>query len=206
MAERLALSCVAACEPQYLICATSPGSVKLWHQLVTRGRLDRMAVERCEECGYDGDDWTDSSAVTAIERLPARWHEALAGLTSGELHRRPIPSMWSIAEYADHVREVFFGMHFLLDTAVTTPGADLGESPSPPFDPEPRRIEVEMALAGIEREATALRERLNQLTPDQWDLAVELDGDDVNPHWITRHVVHDATHHLGDVAHLRAAL
>jgi hypothetical protein len=97
-------------------------------------------------------------------------------------------------------------MHFLLDTAVATPGADLGESPSSPFDPEPRRIEIKVALAGIEREATALRERLAQLTADQWNLAVKLDGDDVDPHWIVRHAVHDATHHLADVAHLRAAL
>jgi hypothetical protein len=165
-----------------------------------------MEVERCDECGYDANDWSDSSGVTAIEGLPARWHEALAGLTPGELHRRPILTMWSIAEYADHVREVLFGMHFLLDTAVTTPGADLGESPSSRFDPEPRRIEVKMALAGIEREATALKERLTQLSPDQWNLAVKLDGDDVDSHWAARHVVHDATHHLGDVAHLRGAL
>jgi hypothetical protein len=165
-----------------------------------------MAVERCDECGYDANDWSDSSAVTAIEGLPTRWRQALAGLTSGELHRRPIPAMWSIAEYADHVREVLFGMRFLLDTAVTTPGVDLGESPSSPFDPEPRRIEVKMALAGIDREATALRERLTRLSPDQWNLAVKLDGHDVNPHWIARHLVHDATHHLGDVANLRAAL
>ncbi len=165
-----------------------------------------MAAERCDECGYDADDWSDSRAVTAIEGLPARWHEALADLTPGELDRRPIPSMWSIAEYADHVREVLFGMHFLLDTVVTAPGADLGESPSSRFDPEPRRIDLTMALAGIEREAAALGERLTQLSPDQWNLAVKLDGDDVNPHWMARHVIHDATHHLGDVAHLRAAL
>jgi hypothetical protein len=87
-----------------------------------------MAVERCDDCGYDADDWSDSSAITAIEGLPARWHEALADLASGDLHRRPIRSMWSIAEYADHVREALFGMRFLLDTTLTTPGADLGMS------------------------------------------------------------------------------
>jgi hypothetical protein len=115
--------------------------------LITSGQTDLMAVERCDQCGYDADDWSDSSAITAIEGLPARWHEALADLASGDLHRRPIRSMWSIAEYADHVREALFGMRFLLDTTLTTPGADLGMS-----------------------------------------------------------LVHDATHHLGDVAHLRAAL
>jgi hypothetical protein len=115
--------------------------------LVTSGQTDLMTVERCDDCGYDADDWSDSSAITAIEGLPACWHEALAGLTPGDLHRRPIPSMWSIAEYADHVREVLFGMRFLLDTTLTTPGADLGMSPSSPFDPEPRRIEIKVALA-----------------------------------------------------------
>jgi hypothetical protein len=53
--------------------------------------------------------------------------------------------MWSIAEYADHLRKVLFGMHFLLDTAVTTPGADLGKSPSSPFDPEPCSIDITTA-------------------------------------------------------------
>ena len=38
-----------------------------------------MAVERCDECGYDADDWSDSSSVTTIEGLPAGWFKALAG-------------------------------------------------------------------------------------------------------------------------------
>ena len=32
--------------------------------------------------------------------------------------------MWSIAEYADHVREVLFGMRFVLDTALTFDGRE----------------------------------------------------------------------------------
>jgi hypothetical protein len=46
--------------------------------------------------------------------------------------------MWSIAEYVDHVREVLFGMRFLLDTAVHDPGTDLAEPPEPSFEPEQR--------------------------------------------------------------------
>jgi len=33
-----------------------------------------------------------------------------------------------------------------------------------------------------------------------------VDGDRVDLHWIARHAVHDPTHHLRDVARLRAAL
>ena len=65
--------------------------------------------------------------------------------------------------HRDHVREVLFGMRFVLDTALTRPGTDLGEAPEPRFDPEPRPIEVEETLSGIDREAGALRDRLAAL-------------------------------------------
>ena len=114
--------------------------------------------------------------------------------------------MWSIAEYADHVRGVLFGMRFLLDTAVTQPGSDLGNAPPSQFDPEPPFIEVDLALAGIAREATALRERLSALPPDAWISQVVSDGNYIDAHWIVRHAVHDATHHLLDVERIVAAL
>jgi len=114
--------------------------------------------------------------------------------------------MWSIAEYADHVRGVLFGMRFLLDTAVTQPGSDLGNAPSSQFDPEPPFIEVDLALAGIVREATALRERLSALPPDAWISQVVSGGNYIDAHWIVRHAVHDATHHLLDVERIVAAL
>jgi hypothetical protein len=33
-----------------------------------------------------------------------------------------------------------------------------------------------------------------------------VDGDELDVHWIARHAVHDSTHHLDDIARLRAAL
>lgn len=169
-------------------------------------RLQPVESERCDECGFDGEGWILSDALRAIAELPDRWRDAVDGLNADELLRRPIDQMWSIAEYADHVREVFFGMRFLLEMALTAPGSDLGSSPASRFDAEPRRIEVAMALVGIDSEAKALRGRLTGLSSSQWGLSVKLDGKDVDPQWITRHAVHDATHHLGDVSRLRVAL
>lgn len=119
---------------------------------------------------------------------------------------RPIPEMWSIAEYVDHVREVLFGMRFLLDTAIAQPGVDLGVPPESRFDPTPRFIEVGTALIGIEYEATAMRDRLAELPHDEWSLCAILGGEAVDAHWIVRHAIHDATHHLLDVERLRASL
>ena len=114
--------------------------------------------------------------------------------------------MWSIAEYADHVREVLFGMRFLLDTAISQPGTDLGESPPQEFASQPRHIDVEVALNGIDHEARSLSQQLSELSPHDWSLTVTFDGTSVDPHWIARHIVHDATHHLLDVDRLRSAL
>jgi DinB superfamily len=165
-----------------------------------------MTHERCEICGFDGARWTDVDAMLAVAGLAAQWRKAVSGITPEQLCKRPIPTMWSIAEYADHVREVLFGMGFLLDTAVAQPGADLGQSPTSPFDPNPRTIDIEVTLTGMEYEAGGLGVGLTALSGAQWSSAVTLDGNEVDPRWIVRHAVHDATHHLLDAEQLRTAL
>lgn len=165
-----------------------------------------VVPEACVECGFNAEEWSDAEALLAIEDLPARYVVAVAELTSDELLRRPVDNRWSIAEYADHVREVLFGMRLLLEMSITHAGTDLGESPSSPFQPEPRRIEIDSALAGIEREAASLLVSFSKLSPIEWDSTVTLDGTDVDPRWISRHAVHDATHHILDIERLRLAL
>jgi hypothetical protein len=165
-----------------------------------------VVVERCPQCGFDGEEWTDQSATDAIGSLPARWRDAAAALTPHDLQRRPIADMWSIAEYVDHVREVLFGMRFVLDTAIAQPGTDLGEAPEPRFEPEPRVIDISLALSGVDREAKALRERLSDLPDSGWTSTAVVGGDEIDARWIARHAVHDATHHLRDAERLRAAL
>jgi hypothetical protein len=163
-------------------------------------------VETCDECGFDGWGWTDADAVSTIAGLPRLYSDAVAGLPDGDLQRRPIPTMWSIAEYVDHVREVLFGMRFLLDSALAAPGTDLGGAPASSFEAEARAIDVDAALAGLTAEAERLSDALAALPSDAWTSTVILDGDELDVHWIARHAVHDPTHHLDDVAGLRAAL
>ena len=97
-------------------------------------------------------------------------------------------------------------MRFLLDTAVNSPGTDLGEPPETAFGPEPRVIDVGVALAGLSRETEHLADALAGTPPRIWTSTVVVSGDVLDLHWIARHAVHDPTHHLGDVARLRAAL
>lgn len=163
-------------------------------------------VETCAACGFDSRAWTDAAAVTTISALPRRYSDAVAGLRDADLQRRPIPAMWSIAEYVDHVREVLFGMRFLLDSAIEDRGKDLGDAPTPSFEPEPRAIDVDAALAGLAAEAEQLGDALAAAAPETWTSYVIVDGDELDVHWIARHAVHDPTHHLDDIARLRTSL
>jgi hypothetical protein len=165
-----------------------------------------MFAERCDECGFNSEAWTDDAAIEAISQVGTRWAEAIAGLPSEALQRRPISDMWSIAEYTDHVREVLFGMRLVLDSAVANPGIDLGPAPEPEFTTVPRLIDPQTALGGVTREASALRNRLRELPEGSWSATAIIGEDEVDVHWICRHAVHDADHHQGDVRRLRAAL
>jgi hypothetical protein len=65
-----------------------------------------MGFEKCDECGFSGEKWSDAGAISAIAHLPARFADAVADLSPNELLRRPVEDQWSIAEYTDHVREL----------------------------------------------------------------------------------------------------
>ncbi len=165
-----------------------------------------MQTEQCAECGFDGSGWTDEAAIQAVERLGPSWAAAVAGLEPQDLGRRPVTDRWSIAEYADHVREVLFSLRFVVDSAVQDPGIDLGAAPTPEFADSPKEIDVPAALEGIGREARLLSSRLRALPPESWSATAVIDGEPIDLHWLSRHAVHDATHHLGDVTRLRACL
>lgn len=163
-------------------------------------------IERCAECGFDGANWTDKSTLDAIAGLPERWTLAVQNVEPSATGRRLIAVRWSIAEYVDHVRETLFGMRFILDIALTRPGTDLGDPPDPTFAPVPKDVDIEAALTQLGDEANRLHDRLAGLTPDEWQASLRFGGESHDAHWICRHAIHDATHHLGDIEQLKAAL
>ena len=145
---------------------TGEGPATLFHLRSERaGIIDGVVdFEQCDECGFNGEEWTDASALAAIAGLPTRFANAVAGLSSEDLLRRPVDRQWSIAEYTDHVREVLFGMRFMLDMTLTQPGSEiLCESPSSALDEGSRAVSTSTAaLAGIGPEATSVARRLSR--------------------------------------------
>lgn len=163
-------------------------------------------TETCVECGFDAARWLDGDVVTQLAELPDRFRDALVGLSAAQMGQRVRHDRWSIAEYVDHVREVLFGMRFLLATAIASPGTDLGASPPSTFAEHPRDVDVAVAMNGLRTEARALVAELGSVTRAQAESTVTFDGHDVDAFWISRHALHDATHHLGDVMDLRGQL
>jgi MOSC domain-containing protein YiiM len=163
-------------------------------------------AEHCDECSFDGDRWADQDVLTTLPIVAALWREYITGLPADLMQVRAQPGEWSIAEYTDHIREVLFGMRFLLGVVSSDAEADLGASPTPPFTDEPRAIDVEAALEGVESEATALAHELSVVEPTDWTAGVVVDAQRVDVRWIARHAVHDAMHHLHDIARIRHRL
>lgn len=163
-------------------------------------------VERCSECGFDGGTTTTPEAILILSELPDWWAAVIMGVSTTDLGSRPIIGMWSIAEYTDHVREVAFGMRFVLDTAIQSPGLDLGESPTPIFTEAPQPISTAAALDRFRSEIEHLVDSLQGLSPEQQRGTVTIDGSVVNSDWVVRHAVHDITHHIGDIQRLKQAL
>lgn len=171
---------------------------------------DGSQVEHCSECGFVGSAWSYDAAVSRIAELPNEWRQLIDGLDPAALQRRVFEGMWSIAEYTNHVRESMFGMRFLLDVAVGSPGTDLGMSPDGTFSPQPAVIDAWDAHQRFANEVELLCARAIEISPLQDSSSPEptviIDAKAVDLLWIVRHALHDVSHHLGDIARLREAL
>jgi MOSC domain-containing protein YiiM len=166
-----------------------------------------VVVDRCDECRFDGDRWTDQDVLTTLGVLRELWDLHLERADDRVLHTRPSSQQWSIAEYTRHLGETLWAMRFLIDTARDAPGTDLGDVDGQPFDPEPASVDLDAARARLSEEAALLLAAVSAIPTDEWTRAtVSFSGDTVDLGWIGRHALHDATHHMHDVGRIRVAL
>ena len=162
--------------------------------------------DQCDECGFDGAQWSNQDTINSIRRAPELLRQWSAHLSAEQLNARPEPEVWSVTEYIDHLRSTFFGMRFMVELACDSPGFDLGDAP--PTDPPgaPRVLDHEACLDGVRIETDALCASLVSLDPDLWDNSVVLDGNRRSITWASRHGLHDLWHHLTDFAAITVSL
>ena len=163
-------------------------------------------LDRCNSCGFDSAEWDDADSANTIALAADLLRLWSAPLDNPSANTRPRPTTWSVAEYADHVREVLFGMRFLVEQSREEPGTDLGAMPRPGEAGPQRTLEFVPTVAEVAKEAKALSRLLIKMDADEWSGGVVLDGSLHTARWASRHAVHDLWHHLIDVAGIRTEL
>jgi hypothetical protein len=166
-----------------------------------------MEPERCGECGFDATLLMTADAITALRSLGRRWREAFHDVPDDTLRRRPEPQTWSPLEYAAHTRDVLALLGGALDQILNSERPEF-----PAIEPDPlgadgsaadhgyNALDPERVLASLERNATGMADRAAKALPEHFSRTATLGGDTVDGARILKHAVHDATHHLKDVA------
>lgn len=165
----------------------------------------QIETETCGQCHFDASRWTVQDTVTTLPAARAFFDEHLEGLPEALVNERPDGATWSIGEYVDHTRFSLRGMRYIVESALAEPGFRL-EHPGPPPVGDPRVIDLDRALAGLERAGGDFGRLLASLDASQRSVHANFNGTPVDVGWLARHACHELMHHLRDVAAGRAAL
>jgi ketosteroid isomerase-like protein len=161
-------------------------------------------AEACPDCGFV---WVDVPVDEIGPRIVRGVDAIAAVLRAGPpdaVARRPAPGVWSALEYGAHVRDVLMNIR---DRVVVGLAED-----TPSFKPLHRDVRVDAGLYRDDRPDVVATElevvaalfvrMLAVLTPDQLARPVVYAYPAEQERtilWMTRQVVHEVEHHLGDV-------
>lgn len=167
-------------------------------------------VEQCEECGFDSGRWNVHDTDSLMAGLGFWWRHATDSVPTAALIARPEGGVWSALEY---------GLHSALVTAINRAGIEmiLAEDgvalPSPPDlgdgigdDDRPLELDAGRVVSDLEREGDALAVLARRTPPRAWAHLGRLGEQELAAGWLLFHAVHDATHHMMDVARGLAVL
>lgn len=153
----------------------------------------------CPECGFAAADVDVATVGAAVRETLPRWRAALART---DATARPAPGVWSVLEYAAHVRDVFrvFDERLARMLAEDDPlfeswDQDAAAVAAGYADQDPRVVAQELAAAG-----EAVADRFDGVSPDQHERPGRRgDGSAFTVRTLGGYFLHDVVHHLHDV-------
>ena len=161
----------------------------------------------CTSCGVSYGDLTVEDAVSRIRVVPDAVASAVAALPDAALRRRPEPGVWSVLEYAAHVRDVYATFLIRLHRARTEDHPVL----DPMFgDLRAQRLRyndlpVDAVLREVSLAAAGFCDEVADTADEEWGRRVRrLPGEDRTALWLVRHAMHEGVHHVRDVERVGA--
>ena len=163
----------------------------------------------CPDCDIAYASLDIAVALDRIGLLPARLRAATMPATEAALRSRPDDRTWSALEYTCHLRDVFavYTIRLYRARVESLPVLEpmLNDLRAARFRYNRRALDA--VLAELADNAAGFAEEAARVTGDGWDrVATRLPGEVRTVRWMVRQVMHEGTHHVGDIsAVLRAS-
>jgi uncharacterized damage-inducible protein DinB len=161
----------------------------------------------CSACALSYLELDVAAAVAGIRAVPGAVASRVAALPEAALRQRPGPGVWSVLEYAAHVRDVYATFLIRLHRARVEDRPTL----DPMFgDLRAQRLRyndlpVDAVLHELALAARGFCDEAADTTDDEWGRRVRrLPGEDRTALWLVRHAMHEGVHHVGDIERIGA--
>jgi hypothetical protein len=153
----------------------------------------------CPECGFDAGAVQPADLAARTRGYATAWHDVLG---RDDVARRPEPSVWSVLEYACHVRDVYriFDQRIRLmleqhDPQFANWDQDAAAVADRYNEQDPARVATELESAG-----SVLAQRFEGVTGQEWRRSGRRSNGSVfTVESLGRYFLHDVVHHLHDV-------
>ena len=159
---------------------------------------------RCDECSFVYDDLAVVDVAATLRSVAPRYGARIAGASDVEVRTRPRADVWSVLEYACHVRDVLRIQRDRVALALTEERPDFT-----PMGREERVVNDRyneqnpgVVADEITEAANTLASAVEALTPSQWERTGIHHWPTTTERtiaWLARHTVHECQHHLRDI-------
>lgn len=161
----------------------------------------------CPDCAMSYADTELAAAVVALRAVPGEVRVAALAVPTEHRRVRPDPSTWSVLEYTCHVRDVFATFTVRLHRTSTEDAPALE-----PMYADLRAVrfryneaDLDVVLDALGVHVTGFLDEVAATT--EWDRVASRRPDEVRTaRWLVRHALHEARHHVRDIAAVAAAL
>ncbi len=153
----------------------------------------------CPECGFVAADADPAGIGGVVRSLTPRWEAALA---RPDARTRPSPGVWSVLEYAAHVRDVnrVFTGRLTAMLRVDDPLFENWDQDAAALEGRYAELEPAVVAGELAGAAAAFADGLDSVPPEALDRpGRRSNGSVFTVRTLAQYYLHDVVHHLHDV-------